>query len=67
MPRYVTPPEMAASITALTLAGVIAVTSLVPAVASALVAMRILPEVVSVASGTETAEAEAGGMKITLM
>jgi hypothetical protein len=49
------------------LAGVIAVRSLVPAVASAEVAILIFPETVSVASGTEAAPADGGRNRTDMM
>ena len=67
VPLYVTPPTTAASTTVLTFAGVIAVRSFVPVVASALVAILIFPETVSLASGTEAAPADGGKNKTDMM
>ena len=65
-PLYSTPPETAALILACTSAGVIAVTVFVPAVDSPLVAIRILPAVVSVASAIEAAPLCGGNTTILI-
>ena len=66
-PLYSTPPTKAASIRSLTVRGVIAITSLVPVVASPEVAILILPAVVSVASAIEAAPLLGGKNTILMM